>query len=212
MKKMKIDNQKKLALLAIVLGFFAIFAGTPYNKSIKIDLEEFALASSNDVDKVQVEELADWIIQGKYDYRLVDLRKGEKYSEYFIPTAVNLQTSKLIDAGLMRNQKIIVYSDDNIDAARAWFLLKANDYKGVYILDGGLDGWKENILFPKLAANAGEDEAAQFAKIKEVSKFFGGVPQTGSSDDREEVKMPELKAPAAIPMNTGAKKPKREGC
>ena len=78
-------------------------------------------------------------------------------------------------------KKIILYSDAGIHSAQAWFLLKANGYKGVYILRGGLEEWKDSILFPRLVENATPAEIAAFEKAKEISKFFGGSPQVGGS-------------------------------
>ena len=115
-------------------------------------------------------------------------------------------------AGLLRNQKIIFYADNNLEAAQAWFILKSNDYKGVYILDGGMEKWKDEVLFPKLAADATPEQVAEFEKRKEICKFFGGVPQTGSTEtvDRQ-VKLPTPQI-TVQPNVVKPKKKKREGC
>ncbi len=60
-------------------------------------------------------------------------------------------------------------------------LIKSKGYKGVYILDGGLNTWKEKVLFPKAPVNATKDALVQFEKMKEVSRFLGGQPQTDSA-------------------------------
>ena len=57
---------------------------------------------------------------------------------------------QLPQSELLRNQKIVLFSDDNIDAAKAWFILKSKGYKGVYILDGGLDAGKKMFFSQKL--------------------------------------------------------------
>lgn len=210
---MNLPGEKKLGLLALILGVVAVLLGNPYDKvNTTINTKEFAIESVRGTDKVDVKSLADWIIKGKVDYRLVDLRDEKAYQEYYIPTAVNIPVSKILDAGLMRNQKILLYADDNTKAAQAWFLLKSQDYKGVYILDGGVDAWRDEILFPTLASNARPEEKAEFDKMVEVSKFFGGSPQTGGEESKQEIAMPKLELPASIPMSTPGKKPKREGC
>jgi len=47
--------------------------------------------------------------------------------------------------------------------------------------------------------------------MKEVSKFFGGLPQSTGEEVKEEFVLPEVKIPAQINFTTSKKK-KREGC
>lgn len=208
-----LSGPKKLGGVALILGLVAVLLGNPYDKvNTTINTKELAIEAVRGNDKVDVKSLADWIIEGRVDYRLVDLRDEEKYNEYSIPTAVNIPVSKISDSDLMRNQKILLYADDNTKAAQGWFLLKSKDYNGVYILDGGVEAWKDRVLFPSLHANATAEEKAEFEKMAEVSKFFGGSPQTGTETDEQEIAMPKLEMPAAVPMTTPKRKPKREGC
>lgn len=208
-----LSGPQKLGGVALILGLVAVLLGNPYDKvNTTINIKEIAIESVRGNDKVDVRSLADWIIEGRVDYRLVDLRDDEKFSEYSIPTAVNIPVSKLMNSDLMRNQKILLYADDNTKAAQGWFLLKSRDYNGVYILDGGVEAWKDEVLFPSLAANASPEEKAGFEKMAEVSKFFGGTPQTGTEENEKEISMPKLELPAAVPMTTPKRKPKREGC
>ncbi|MBX2991066.1 MAG: rhodanese-like domain-containing protein [Bacteroidetes bacterium] len=207
---------QKLAIVAGVLGFLAIFAGSPYtSNTATMNVKELALLVEKEVDHVTVDELADWIIQGKADYRLMDLRNEKEFNEYHIPTAENIPVGSLIDAGLTRNEKIILYSEGGIHSAQAWFLLKAKQYKAVYMLRDGLAEWKDRILFPSLAENASAEEKAAFEKRKAVSMFFGGSPQTGTgrAQATPQLAMPKLEMPAgsAAPAGT-AKKKKKEGC
>jgi rhodanese-related sulfurtransferase len=206
---------KKLALFVLALGFLALFAGSPYKGSeLKVDASELAIIVQKEVDHVASEELAGWIVQGKADYRLVDLRNEKDFGEYHIPTAESIQLTALKEAQLGRNEKIVLYSDGGIHSAQAWFLLKAEGYKGVYILRGGLEQWKENILFPRLADNATPAEIAAFEKTKLLSKFFGGSPQVGGTIEAATAKMalPKLESPAGAQPKATAGKKKKEGC
>jgi hypothetical protein len=204
---------KKLAFAALALGIVALFAGSPYSGSqVKVNTKDLALSTVKNSDKIKPLELADWIIQGKADYTLVDLRNEEQYNQYFIPTAINIPLPQIDESDLLRNQKIILYADDDINAAQAWFILKSKNFKGVYLLDGGLKTWQEEVLFPKLAVNASKEEIAQFEKIKEISKYFGGSAQTDSTQVSEtKVKLPTPQV-TSQPNVTKTKKKKREGC
>ena len=154
-------------------------------------------------------ELAGWIVQGKADYRLVDLRAEKDYAEYHIPSAENIPLTGLKDSQLGRNQKIVLYSDGGIHSAHAWILLRAEGFEGVYILRGGLEEWKDDILFPQLADNATAAEVAASEKTKLLSKFFGGTPRTGgtATTSAPTMALPKLETPSgAQPKGIQARK------
>ena len=216
MKKIQLSLNKKLALILGILGFLAIFAGSPYRgNTATINVKELGLLVEKQTDHVSVEELADWIIKGLADYRLIDVRSPKEYEEYFIPTAENIPVASLLDAGLQRNEKLILYSEGGIHAAQAWFLLKAQRYNNAYILKDGLAEWKDRILFPSLAGNASPEEKSAFEKRKAVSAFFGGAPQSGTADAKTaaQIAMPKLEMPSVSTTPGGTpKKKKKEGC
>ncbi len=209
------NGQQKLMALAIALGVIAAFIGTPDNHhSVKLNLSELGREISDGHSAVQVQDLADWIIKGKYDYRLIDLRVETAYLEYSIPTSENISASHVIDTEWMENEKLILYAEDGTAAAQTWALLKATGHKSVYVLGGGMKEWKDNILFPVLADHSSTVQKTEFEKSKEVAKYFGGHAQTGSTTQM----MPELqvlKSPVKRkpPMQSKTrKKKKREGC
>lgn len=213
----ELPPRKRIGIIAIILGIAAAIIGDPCNTTkTSVSIKEVALKSSNDVDAVKVEELAGWIIEGKMDYRLVDLRDEDKYSEYNIPTSENIKIGSLMKSDLKRNEKIILYSDKEVIAAQGWFILKADDYKSVAILSGGMDAWKDNVVFPTCSCGdtLTEEEKQLHQKKDEVAKFFGGQLETGSLAENEKVKkdVPKLKSPAKIELKQTRRKKKREGC
>lgn len=207
----------RAGLLVGILGLIAAFAGSPYQGSqFTIDAQELARVVETTTDHVSPEELADWIIQGKADYRLIDLRTAQEYGEYHIPGAENLGLTALPVAGLQKTEKILLYSEGGIHSAQAWFLLKARGYLAVYMLFGGLDGWKDEVLFPALAANPTPTQTVRFGKMKEVSKFFGGAPRTGAADSAltPSYTLPKVEMPQSVEASPASapKKKKKEGC
>lgn len=207
---------QKLAGGLLVLAVLALFAGNPYSSArTSIDAQELAMIVDRKVDHVTVEELADWIIKSKADYRLIDVRTEKEFGEYNIPTSENILLSNLLNAGLQRNEKIVLYSEGGIHSAQAWFLLRARDYKSVYILFGGLEEWKDRILFPRIADNATPEQMQAFEKIKQVSKYFGGTPQSGPGEAIQQTQLPMPKLSLPSGAAAGAKpagKKKKEGC
>ncbi|MGE5499796.1 MAG: rhodanese-like domain-containing protein [Syntrophothermus sp.] len=205
---------KKLAFTALFLGFLALFGKDPFSRTFRtINTKDIAFALNTNSGKISPETLADMLIKEQSGFTLVDLRSESQFNTYNIPSSVNIPAVGIGKSPLSRNEKIILYSDDETAAAQAWFLLKASDYKSVYILEGGLNAWKEKVLFPKLSKDAGKDELAMYEKIKQVSIHFGGTPQTGVASDsaKTEISMPKLQAPASV-SKTAAPKKKKEGC
>lgn len=217
MKKFLSDltTNQKLGAVALLLGIIALFAGDPYGgTSIKVNEKDLTLSTVGNSDKISVTDLADWIIKNKADFELVDLRDENKFNEYSIPVAQNIPLPQLASSDLLRNQKIILFSDDNVASSQAWFLLKSKNYKGVYILDGGLSAWKDKVLFPKAPVNGTKDEQAEFEKMKEVAKYFGGQAQSDSlvTNSKPEIKLPVSNTSKTNTNVPSGKKKKREGC
>jgi rhodanese-related sulfurtransferase len=216
---------RALAAAALLLGVVAI-AGNPYRgSSVRLDTQELATIVDSKVDHVTVQELADWIIQGRTDYRLIDLRSEDEYAAYHIPTAEDVPVARLPGYGLARNEKIVLYSEGGIHSAQAWFLLRAEKYAGVYILFGGLEAWKDEVLYPVAPdTTATPQQHAAFERAAQVARFFGGGPRTAAAaaDSGALIAMPAtLAAPSAgiapprSPTVGGAaapKKKRKEGC
>lgn len=205
---------KRLAVAAFALGLFALFGADPYNHTFTtINTKDLAYITEKNTNKIEPLELADWIIKQKPDFKLVDLRSEKQFIEYHIPGALNIKTTELDKSDLTKPERIILYSDNDMNAAESWFLLKAKDYKAVYILSGGMDGWKEKVLFPKATPNGSKDELAAFEKTKAVSQHFGSIPQTGVKEDSLKTifTMPKLQAPVPNAKSMTPKK-KKEGC
>jgi len=202
-----------LAAVALVLAAVSV-GGDPYGGHVvTLNTKELGMIVDAKVDHVTAEELADRLIQGRTDQRILDLREPASYAEYHIPTAENVVLSDLVDYPLYRNEQIILYSDGGIHSAQAWFLLRAQGFPGVYMLLGGLDAWKDDILFPSLPTAANPEEIAEFERLVQVSRFFGGSPRHGSGEEiaATPVQMPKVEAPSQIPVARKKKKHK-EGC
>jgi len=178
----------------------------------KVNLKAIALLSPEKIDKISVYDLADRIIRGEANYRLLDLRGMDAYKKYNIPTSGPVSPVDILNGNFLRNEKVILYADDNLTEAKTWFVLKAEKYQSVYILDGGLSAWRDKILFPSLPVRASAEQKKQFAKMGEVSKFFGGRPQIADESKKVKKVLPKLSAPKIVVLKRSSKKKKREGC
>jgi rhodanese-related sulfurtransferase len=215
---------QKLALGALVLGAIALFAAPYPGSRVTLDAKELALAVGTEIDHVEAPELAAWIIESRADYRLIDLRSEAEFVQYHIPGAVNVPMGSLTDAGLGRQETLVLYSDGGIHSAQAWMLLKAQGYKGVYMLKGGLEEWKDRVVFPVLADDPTPDQRSRDERLRTISTFFGGQPRSASAVTAGGAGMPGMAMPAAPalpkvaapPSPAGGARPgapkKKEGC
>ena len=221
----RLTLNQRLALAAVALGAVALFAAPYPGSKVSLDAKELALVIGTEADHVEAPELAAWIIESRADYRLVDLRTEAEFAQYHIPTAVNLPMNTLTDAGLGRQEKIVLYSEGGIHSAQAWMLLTAQGYKSVYILKGGLDEWKDQVVFPVIADNPTPSERARDERLQSISAFFGGQPRSAEAVAAGVAAMPGLASSqtpalpkvAAPPSPAGGGKPappkkKKEGC
>lgn len=210
-----LSTNQRLGLLGFFLGLGALL-GQPYaSPVVTLDTRELARMVGTTADHVAVDDLAGWIIEGRADYRLIDVREKSAYAAYHIPTAEHVPVGQLPDHGLDRNEMVVVYSDGGVQAAQAWLLLKAMDFKSAVTLQGGLDAWKENVLFPALPETPAADALAAVEQVERVSLFFGGSPRTGGGlkePGAEPMVLPVVEMPTAPVASPAAKKKRREGC
>lgn len=203
-----------LAIAALALGALALLAEPHPGHVVAVDTHELALAAADETSRVTPNELADWIVKGRVDYRLLDLRESSAYKVYHVPTAESFPLPVRLDHAVDRNETIIVYSDAEFPTAQAWFLLRARGYRSVYWLAGGLDGWKREVLFPSLPAEPLPADALRVAHAHEVSRYFGGKARSGDESEAQSTPI-ELPRPDVVPHvapHRKMKKRKGGGC
>ena len=174
----KLSLNQKLGVLALALGALAVFADVAPGHTVTLNAKEVLTGVDRQEDHVAPQELAAWIVEGRADYRLVDIRGERAFAEYHIPTAESIPLATVADGALGRTEKVVLYGDGGIHAAQAWLVLKGQGFTRVYALLGGLDAWKDEVLFPVMPQDSPPEQQAQFARAAQVAKFFGGQPRT----------------------------------
>lgn len=227
MKRLSLTLNQKLAALALALGAGALFSQPHRGPVVQLDTRELAMIVEQEVDHVTPAELAAWIVAGRSDYRLLDLRSEQDYATYHIPTAENVPVSQLPEFPLLPTEKVVLYSEGGIHAAQAWMLVRAQGHTAVYTVLGGLDGWKDEVLFPVMPAEATAQQRARFEQSAALATFFGGQARVASEATTaagaapatpaslpQAPEPPKLAPPAggrAAPASAPKKK-KKEGC
>ncbi len=213
---------RKFALVLVGLGAIALFAGNPYRGGVaRVNTRQLAAETGAGADRVSVSQLADWLVTGRNDFLLVDVRPAAAYAQYHLPDAVNVPLTAFDPNLAGRGDPIILCADNEVRAAQAWFLLRSLGYRAVYLLSGGLEAWKDTVLFPVAPpADASAAEKAAFARRAAVAAHFGGAPRaapTSTPGGAAPVppELPKLQAPPPPPAGFvpgPARRPKREGC
>lgn len=210
---------RRLAVAVLALAVIAVAAQPTRAGRVTVASDELAIVAARGADQVDPVELANWVVAGRADYRLLDLRDEAAFAAYRIPTAEHLPMARLLDANLARNETLVLYADEGVKASQAWFLLKANGYKGVYMVTGGLDGWKARVLFPRLREGTTTEVLRENELLRRRAAYFGGTPLAPGSGEALAAAAPPLPAPPAVAAPAlpggGAKGParkKREGC
>ena len=217
----KLTLNQKLGLVAFALGFVAAFADVAPARTVRVHEKDLLTSVERREDHVTAPELASWIVEGRADYRLVDIRDAKAYAQYHIPTAENVPLATVADGALDRTDNIVLYGDGGIHAAQAWMVLKGRGYTSVRTLLEGLDAWKNEVLFPVPPPGTNPEELARFERAIHVARFFGGQARATAPADGAGAPLPMMAPPAmpsvAAPTLPGgapapAPRKKKEGC
>src|SRR5436309_14712974 len=118
-----------LGIAAAALGFFAIFAGSPYSaRHGQIDVIALSQAVQHEDDHVTALELARWIKSRRAGLRVDDIRSQEEFDAYHVPLAERVPIDSLPQVGFAPNETIVLYSEGGAHAAQGWVFLRALGY------------------------------------------------------------------------------------
>ena len=139
-----------VGLVVLALGL-TLFSGTPAPSTGRPAGEAELIAQvEGGRDHLDPEELADRLMRGEPNLRVVDIRPAGEYQVFHIRGAVNIPLSKLAEElAPHKNQGIIVlYSNGMTHPAQARDSLYRQGYGNVYLLTDGLQGFMERCLKP----------------------------------------------------------------
>lgn len=180
-------------------------------------LADVAHAAARQDDRVSVEELAGWLIEGREDFKLIDLRSAEDFDKGHIAEAENIPITQLVSAdvlgGLPTDRMVIVYSNGSENAAKAAVMLRLSGIDG-HLLTGGFNAWHKRILNPEISAEALDGESLQVSEQRAYSCYF-----VGERSDAAHLQRSESSEPFVPPVFVGTEEteelpppPSAEGC
>ncbi len=202
-------------IAAVVLVVVAALALTGILVRRSTRAAQTAFAAENmikDAGQVTAAELAQWILERRQDYQVVDLRDPWHFDDYHIPSAINLPRESLFQPEslqrLDRQKKIVVYSLGAGDGAKAQLLLSMKGYRA-YALEDGIIGWWDEIMTPTSIRSA-KPSSSGYQQARQLREFFmagsTAAPATTSATPVS-VATPAARQPEAVPPSKPVPKP-----
>ena len=151
-------------------------------------LVDVAQAAARQSDRVSVEDLATWIIEGRQDFTLIDVRAADDFDKGHIGEAQNVTIARLLSeetlATLPTDRKIVVYSNGSENGAKAATLLRVAGLDA-HVVTGGYNAWHARILNPDIPAEELDGESLQVSQQRAIACYFVGDRGAGSAERPE---------------------------
>jgi rhodanese-related sulfurtransferase len=180
-----VKPERVLAAVALVLGFGAAFAGSPFRAGPAagslLQVGAQIEARQGSVTPVQ---LARWLRDREPDLRLIDLRQRSAFDDFTLPRAESFPLEWLLEPPEEPEPRLVLLSADGVMAAQAWTLARLAGHSNPLVLEGGVAGWIRTILAPIVPADPPEDEREGWEELTEISEYFGGQPRRMSDLDQ----------------------------
>ena len=168
--------KKTLKATLLSLSVASVAACGPSAKT-DVSLAAVAQAAARQDDRVSAHELATWLIEGKGDFRIIDVRKPEDFEAGSIGDAENIPLARLVSddvlSSLPSDRLIVVYSNGSENAAKATVMLRLSGFDA-HLLTGGYNAWQEKILNPDISAEALDGESLGVAEQRAYACYFVG--------------------------------------
>jgi len=136
-----------------------------------------AAAMPAERDYISALDLGERIAQDDRTLRVIDVRDEAAYEQLHIPGATRASLADLATIPLPADTTLVLYDDDGLSAAKGQALLRSR--VSALILREGIYEWIARVQEPRLAADATAAERREFERGAKLSRFFGGVPQSG---------------------------------
>ena len=154
--------------------------------------------------------IADWIIQGRNDFMVFDLRSELDFAAGHLPNAVRVDPRTLSDPGVVRAlpdyKKLVFYNGENAVSGELLGVLFERGLH-VMILQGGYAGWQRTVLGKPAQVVTRED-----AKRDAVAKYFRGESAMGTPEPLKKISADRYLRPPRVPAAQPAPTYQAEGC
>lgn len=168
--------KKTLKATLLSLSVASVAACGPSTKS-DVSFTDVAQAAARQDDRVSAHDLATWLIEGRGDFQIIDVRMPADFEKGRIGDAQNIPLAELVTdtaiGALPTDRKVIVYSNGSENAAKATVLLRLAGINA-HLLTGGYNAWQAKILNPEISAEALDGESLETAEQRAYACYFVG--------------------------------------
>lgn len=198
------NSRIKLAAVLIPLGI--LMAAIPDSKTQpdKVNPDQILAEIKDGSHLIGPDAIADMLVKKDPSLQLIDIRNQEEYEQYHLQGAIHIPLDNILadeNAGWFdQDVKMnVLYGNGTSSATEAWMLLRQKGFKGIYILQGGMNHWAETIMNPqKPGSVVSDDEIALYDFRKAAGGVLGGgtlAPTSPSSAATPPPSAPKATAP-----------------
>ena len=172
-------------ILLTALAATLAACGQPPETGARVSFMDVAQSAAREEDRVSVEQLAEWLIEERKDFVLIDVRSQDEFAKGKIHEARNLPLAELVTsetiAALPSDRKIVVYSNGSENAAKAATMLRLAGLDA-HLVTGGYNAWHQRILNPDIPAEELDGESLQVSAQRAYACYFVGDRGEGAAE------------------------------
>ncbi len=177
------------SILLIPLAAIVAACGQTPEPGTGVAFTDVAQSAARQEDRVSVEKLAEWLIEERKDFVLIDIRSQDDYMKGKIHEARNIPLAELVTseamAGLPADRKVVVYSNGSENAAKAATMLRLAGLDA-HLVTGGYSAWHARILNPDIPAEELDGESLRVSAQRAYACYFVGDRGEGAAERSEE--------------------------
>ena len=166
-------------ILLTALAAMLAACGQPPDTGTRVSFMDVAQSAAREEDRVSVEQLAEWLIEERKDFVIIDVRSQDDFAKGKIHEARNLPL-----ATLPADRKIVVYSNGSENAAKAATMLRLAGLDA-HLVTGGYNAWHQRILNPDIPAEELDGESLQVSAQRAYACYFVGDRGEGAAQRLE---------------------------
>lgn len=164
-------------ILLTALAATLAACGQPPETGTRVSFMDVAQSAAREEDRVSVEQLAEWLIEERKDFVLIDVRSQDEFTKGKIHEARNVPLAELVTsetiATLPSDRKIVVYSNGSENAAKAATMLRLAGLDA-HLVTGGYNAWHQRILNPDIPAEELDGESLRVSAQRAYACYFVG--------------------------------------
>lgn len=166
---------KRVIVLAVLFVALLVVATAVISGRVRAAETRAAAESITKGDgEVTAGELAQWILEKRQDYQLIDLREPWHYDDYHIPMAINIPLNAMFEpqgvSKLDKQKKVVVYSMGAGHAAKTQLLLAMKGYRA-YALKDGIIGWWDEVMTP-ISLRSANPSSTGYQQARQLREHF----------------------------------------